>query len=62
MKTSEKSSVVWAGTGYYLSAVATTGLYIWSSHPDKIALLFAATMFMVNGAAARVIAHVKESE
>ena len=49
------------GIGSTLLAVAAVVLYATSEHPGRIAYLFAAVMFFVNGAAARIIAHIKES-
>jgi len=42
-------------------SIAAVVAYAVSQHPDRIALLFAAVIFAVNGAADRVIAHIKQA-
>jgi hypothetical protein len=48
-----------AGIANILIALVFIYLYHVSGSPDRIAYLFGAVMFVVNGAADRIIAHVK---
>jgi len=50
-----------AGIGSTFCALACVFVYTISERPDRIAFLFAAVTFVVNGAAARIIAHIKEA-
>jgi hypothetical protein len=48
------------GLLYTLAAIACVIAWVNSDSPDRIALMFAAVMFVVHAAASRIIAAVKE--
>lgn len=46
----------------YLAATACIVAYAVTDHPDRIAYLFAAVIFCINGATAKIIASIAEAK
>jgi len=55
------SKLLFAGLGHTVMALIFCYLYYVSVSPDRIAYLFGAVMFVVHGAADRIIARIEKT-